>query len=263
MSRSRRLRTRGTSNPNGLEAPLTISGLKAWFDSRTNAYMTISTGISSWVSRAGSLGSIAWTQGTGGNQPAYATAVASLNGQNAVQFDGTNHYFDINNTNAMKFLHDGTGASSFVVYRMDSTGGATQALFSSGQAAAQTGVLFQGTTTQLQPRVYNGSGAVLNTWNLATAAHYARDASRWQMWAYIDGTVHSRVSGSSLTNADTVGQDPNTGNPTNALRLGGLPSGASLFKGYVAQKLYYDHVLTAGETTQLATWAASIYGVSV
>lgn len=246
-----------------LEAPLTIPGLKAWFDARTTSHMTIATGISAWVSRAGSLGSIAWTQGTGGNQPAYATAVASLGGKNAVQFDGSDDYFDTNNQNAWKFLHDGTGASRFTVLRLDSTGGATQRYGQTNNASAsEHGVFVQYEASAVALRVGNGSGTWLNLWSLGTAAHYARDVSRWQMWGYVDGAQHSRVSGSSLTNADDAAQDPSTNNPSRAFRLGASPVAASPLKGYVAQEIYYDHILTAGETSLLAAWAASVYGVA-
>lgn len=247
----------------GPEAPLLIPGLKAWFDLRTDAYITISTGISAWVSRAGSLGSIAWTQGTAGNQPARATAVATLGSKNAAQFDGTDDGFDINNANAMKFMNDGTGASRFTVLRIDSTGGALQYFEQNASSNAQVGLGALFNTTNVTLAVYNASGSSLNVWSNNTAAHYARDTSRWWMWGYVDGTQHSRVSGSSLTNSDTGGQDPNTGNPTRALRMGASTALDSLpLKGVVAQDLYYDHILTAGETAQLANYFAPIYGVA-
>jgi hypothetical protein len=262
VSRSRsRGRARGVI-ASGLEAPQQIAGLKAWFDARTTSHVTIATGVSSWVSRAGSLGSIAYTQATGGNQPAYATAVASLNGKNAIQFDGTDDFLDTNNQNAWTFLHDGTGATRFKVLRLDSTV-ATQRYCQSSNAVTEVGVLVQYEAAQVTLRVSNGSGTFLNTWNNNTAAHYAKDVSRWQMWGYVDGTQHSRVSGSSLTNADTVGQDPSASNPGRALRLGATPAAASPLKGYVACEIYYDHVLSAAELSVLTAWANREYGVTV
>lgn len=228
--------------------------------------MTIPSGITEWRSRSGSLGtSLAWTQGGASNlQPVYATAVASLNGKNAVQFDGTDDYFDTNNANAWKFLHDGTGASRFFIWRIDSTGGATMRYGQSqDSSASEIGISESNGAAAVTMRVANGSGTFVNNYTTAPSGHYARDVSRWQMWGYATGTQHSRVSGSLLTNADTGGQSPSSSNPTRTYRLGASASGALPFKGYIAQDIYYDHVLTAGELTSLVNFFAPIYGVSV
>lgn len=246
------------------ETPTTIPGLKAWFDSRTDDYFTFSTGaqISAWTSRAGSIGSVAWIQATSSAQPTRALSVATLGSKNAVLFDGTDDYLDTNNANAWKFLHDGTGASRFLVIRADSTGGTTQRFGQTANTSSDSGVLWQFNTTSMSLQVHKGDGTTVNTWSLSTGAHWARDVSRWQLWGYVSGMQHSRVSGSSVTNADTA-SPPSSANPTRTLRMGATATPINWIKGYVAQDLFYDHVLTAGETTQLATWANQQYGVSV
>ena len=247
------------------EVPEQIPGLMAWLDSRTTAQMTFGTGnaIASWASRGGSLGtSIAWAQATPANQPAYVAAEPLFGGRPAVLFDGTNDWLDANDINAGTRLHNGLGASVFRVLRGDSTGPSAQRVFGSSSTGSQIGVLHQlSSPTQLTLQIANGSGTLVNSWTVGNAAHYARDVSRWQMWGHITGMAHSRVSGSSLTNADTGGA-PSSAPATFPLRIGASPTGTLPFKGWLCQELYYDHVLTAGETSQLAAWAAAEYGVA-
>jgi len=252
----------GVVPPPVLEAPELVPGLMAWFDSRSSSHFTLATGVSEWRSRGGALGtSLAWVQATPANQPAYLASVAAMGNRPAVQFDGVDDWLDANSPTAGTRLHNGLGASTFRIARLDSTGGATQRLLNSAANATGIGVLHQSSLTLFTLQVLNGTGTAVNSWNLSTLAHYARDVSRWQMWGYATGTMHSRVSGSSLTNADTGGP-PSTSNSTAALRVGASNAATFPMKGWVCQEIHYDHVLTAGETTQLANWAAAEYGVA-
>jgi len=246
--------------PPALEAPELVPGLMAWYDSRTPAWITGTTTVSGWVSRAGLLGAIPWSQGSATNQPTYALAVPELGGKNALLLDGVNDWLVTSNQNAWTFLHNGTGASVFRVYRMDSTGGSVQAVLAGQNNPVHIGITNTFSTTNAILQVANGVSPLANSWSFAAAAHVARDVSRWQMWGYGAGLQHSRVSGSSLSNPDAVA--PSAAPPSHVLRLGSSPTGTSPFKGHIAQEIYYDHVLAAGETSQLAAWAAAEYGVA-
>lgn len=244
------------------EAPLRVTGLKAWYDARSAAYMTLNgSAVSAWLSRAGSLGSVSFTQGTAANQPTYEASKATFNNKGVVTFDGSNDFLTSNNTNAWKFLHDGTGASTFVVRRIDSTGGATQQLLLSASTASEVGVSWFYSTDQITPRVANGSGTFLNN-NNTGAPYGARDVTAWQSMSYIDGTFSNARSGGTTSGADAVGQDPSTANPTRALILGSAAAAANPLKGSIAQLLLFDHVLTAGERSALAAWANGEFGVA-
>jgi hypothetical protein len=259
VSRRNRARSRYGSRAT-VEAPQQVAGLKAWWDARTNAYMTIATGVSAWLSRAGSMGSVALSQATGGNQPAYATAVASLNGKNAVQFDGTDDFLQAATESDWIFTHDNTGATIFTVERVDSTGGADQFFISTQELLATTvGTCQRMRLASLEAVVANGSGTLQNNWVNNTAGHFARDVSRWRAWSYGGGALTSAISGSTVTNNDTGGQTPSTSAPLRALRLS---RSTSPLKGYIAQVIIYNRVLSAGERAQLAAWAAAIYGVT-
>lgn len=249
--------------PEALEVPETIPGLKAWFDSRNPAHFALGAGgeVSAWLSRAGSLAGITWLQGTASNQPIRVASDPQFNNLPAVLLDGVNDSIATNDQAAWTFMHDGTGHSVFRVFRVDSTGPSAQRPLNNATNAVQIGFLQQFSTTIFSFQIVNGSGTSVALWNVNTPQHYARDVSRWQMLGHVTGTSHSRVSGSSLTFAD-VGGPPSGAASTYPLRMGASPTVTQPFKGQIVQELYYDHVLTAGETTQLANWAASIYGVA-
>lgn len=253
----------GAVTPPAVEVPETIPGLMAWFDSRSTEWFALGAGgeVSAWMSRAGSLSGIAWLQGTASNQPIRVASEPTMNGLPAVRLDGINDWLDANSPTAGQRLHTGLGASSFRIFRIDSTGGLNQRLLSSMNAASEIGVFHLHQTGATITQIANGSGVLVSNWTINAVSHTARDVSRWQMWAHSTGLAHSRVSGSNLTFAD-AGGPPSLAAPTRTLRLGASPGGVSPVKGLLAQELYYDHVPTAGETTQLANYFAPIYGIA-
>jgi hypothetical protein len=249
--------------PPVVEPPALLTGLKAWFDSRDTAYFALGGGgeVSAWLSRGGSLGAIAWSQGTAANQPIRVPSEPLMNNMPAVLFDGVNDSIITNNQNAWTFLHDGTGHSVFRVYRMDSTGAASQTISATAGSTSTVGARMQsGGVGSFSYPIYNGTAAVNLT---AFGAHSARDVARWHMLGHVTGTAYSRTSISSLSGADVGGQLPSVANPTSPYRLGAVvPAGTLPFKGLVVQDIYYDHVLSAGELATLTAWAAPLYGVA-
>jgi hypothetical protein len=239
-----------------LEVPETIPGLKAWYDSRDASHFALGAGgeVSAWLSRAGSLGAI-WTQGSAANQPIRVPSSSFFGGLPAVRLDGVNDSLVTSNKDAWTFLHNGSGQSTFRVYRLDSTGIVNQMALSSEAAATHFGITDFSASGSLTIRFSNGS--VRETWTLNNVAHSSRDVTRWHMIGLDAANLYSRASGSSLSDPNV--QAPGAGVPSVALRLGN--GTANAFKGLWAQDIYYDHVLTAGETAQLATWAADTYGV--
>lgn len=254
----------GTALDDASEAPLLIADLAAWYDSRTDAYFTLSgSNVTAWASRAGSMGATPISQGTALSQPTRATAVASLGGKNAVLFDGTSDFMSAATAADWTFLHNNSGATVFSVERFDSTGPANQVVLQTFPlGAATSGVYHNMRTTTLEVTIGNGSGTYQNNWGIVTAAHFAKDVSRWRSWSYGSNAQTSRVSGSTLTSADVGGQVPSVVAPVNGLRLGRGSSATSSLKGHLAQLIVFKRVLSAAEITSLGTWAASVYGVA-
>lgn len=244
--------------PPGPEAPELVPGLKAWFDSRDPAYFTFGFGteVAAWASRAGSIAGVSWVQAASASRPLRNPSVPELGGRPAVQFDGVDDSILTNNQNAWAFLHNGSGYSRFMVWRIDSTGAIQR--FGQTSTSNAVGAQFLSQATSVTATIASG-GATANGWTINAAPHYARNVSRWQMFGYATGTQHARVSNSSLTNADTGA--PSVANPAEPYRIGTLASGIQPLKGWIAQDVYYDHVLSEAETAQLADWARAQYGV--
>jgi hypothetical protein len=247
-----------------LEAPELIPDLAAWYDSRTDAYFALSgSSITAWMSRAGSMGGMPLSQGVAANQPLRVLGVAEMNNQQSVLLDGVDDFMSAANPADWPFLHDNTGATIVTVERVDSTGIASQHVYGTlSGPAAQRGLYGALGTTSIILRLGNGSGAYQNAWTNANAAHYARDVSRWRAWAYGGGSQKHAVSGSTLTNADAVGQTPSASAPEYALRVGRAGAASSSLKGHVPQILVYKRVLTAPEIASLGAFFAPIYGIA-
>jgi hypothetical protein len=75
-----------TLRPGGVFTPRSIGDLAMWLDAADASTITVGTGVSQW--RDKSAASNLWTQGVGNNQP--ATGTQSINGRNALVFDGAN-----------------------------------------------------------------------------------------------------------------------------------------------------------------------------
>jgi hypothetical protein len=244
------------------DAPLNIPGLKAWFDARSDEYFTFSTGaqISAWVSRAGSLGNIAWGQSTSANQAVRAQGVSVLNGTNTVQFDGVNDFMESTSQDAWKSLHDGTGSEVFFILSVDTTGQTIQNLLIDALGSIDVGIMLRvrDSTGANGQRICNGSGT-----NYTNAFNFTGSAdTEWRSVAYTEGTITVSYTGTSLTHADTVGQPPSSASPTRTVTLGWTPGGGQVFKGHLAQLLFFDHVLTTAERASLAAWANREFGVA-
>lgn len=261
MRARNRRRTRGARS-SIIETPQQISGLAAWFDSRSTFWMAFGTGISAWTSRATGVDAIAdvvLTQVTGFAQPTYEASASPLGNKPAVRFDGSNDAMSqgVGRASDWTFLHNGTGGSIFFVEYVDSTGAANQTpLATCTGTNAVHGVFENMRTADLTLRVSNGSGtSFTNNWVNATAAHWAKDTFRWRSWSYTTGTQSSHVSGSSVSNADIAA--PSATAPSSGLAVGGI--GGVFFKGYIAQILIYRRVLDATDRARLGAWASSNY----
>lgn len=242
----------------------TLSSLQAWWDPTIDDYFTFSTGaqVSAWLSRAGALGAISWGQATSANQATRALAVANMGNKNTVRFDGTNDFFTISNQNAVKFLHDGTGATVIWVRRIDSTGPATQQILLSAALNTEIGVGLSYTTTPATSlRWRNGSGTLLAA--LDPAGSGVRDASAWEAVSYADELITHARSGSVTTAADTVGQEPSASNPTRALILGSTAvATTNPLKGDLGDVLMFSEVLSETVRNNVVALLAQKYGVA-
>jgi hypothetical protein len=100
-----------TEKNNSGSSPADISGLQLWLES--NSGITIDTGVSNWASR---VGSTAYAQATGGNQPAYNAT--ELNSKGILTFTGAStHNLGISSP---VLLNNASGLTLFVCVRLSS-----------------------------------------------------------------------------------------------------------------------------------------------
>jgi hypothetical protein len=171
----------GSSGPPPVvEVPETLAGLVAWFDSRDPSYFALGGAgeMSAWMSRAGAVAGLAWLQGVASNQAKRVASEPRFNGMPAVLFDGVNDFIDISDANAMKFLHDGSGATRFEILFIDATGGANQQGEQSATNNVQVGVNVLFGSASLTSSIMNGSGTNLNVW--PNSSQHARDVAHEQ-----------------------------------------------------------------------------------
>jgi hypothetical protein len=252
------------------EVPLTIPGLGAWYDSRTNDYFALrevsptEKYITTWLSRAGSMGAVPLTQGIASNQPLRVLGAAVMNNQQSVLLDGVDDFMSAAVAADWTFLHDGSGHTVVTVERVDSTDDSNSTLMGTTSGNNLNSGIYQNfATANMTLRISNSSGAgFVSNWAVAAPTHYARDVSRWRAEAHVTGTRTSAVSGSLLTNPDTVGQPPSAVNPEYPLRLGRSANAVTSYKGHIPQILVYKRGLTAPEMASLGAFFAPIYGVA-
>lgn len=262
---SRRARARGGRGHDGarsggiaIEPPLAIPDLAAWFDPRVFSSFTLVTGaVSSWSSRAGSLGAIPFSQGTPAYRPIYIASTPELNNLPSVQFGA--HILSSSAPNSWRFTYDGSGFTRFDVLRVDSTGGATQRPWGSADAANEVGSHTNLLVGALNFRVFNGTGTTVHAANPG-AAFAPRDLTYWLAASFGNHSSSHYVAGQPpFTASDS--QAPSSANPTRGFTMGG-GNGPVALKALFGQSLWYSRVLSPAEVGTLGQWAASLYGIA-
>jgi hypothetical protein len=208
------------------------------------------------MSRDGSMGAAPLSQGIGLNQPTRELA-ALPGGRNAVKCDGIDDFLQAAIPAEWTFTHNNTGATIFLVERIDGTGVADQLVCHTASSVSNRGFRQLMRLASFSPQIFNGGGTAQNTWLVANAAHFARNVTRWRAWSYGNSEQTSTISGSTVANADTAGQVAGTGVPTTGLKISN--GGSSAFKGLLGEVLIYKRVLSAAEKTALGAWAAAEY----
>ena len=96
--------------------PKSISGLAAWYDASDTASITLNgNAVSQWSDKSDAGRHL--TQGTANNQPAYT---ATVNGRNAITFDGDNDVLFRSSTISPTLLSSTDGATALYVFRPNS-----------------------------------------------------------------------------------------------------------------------------------------------
>lgn len=155
-----------------------VAGYHLWLDAAHDASFTYSSGnsVSQWMDRSGN--SLAFTNATTTKQP---LRINRLNGRKTLYFEGsggsTSDWLQSTATaSTWNYLHNGTGATIFIVFKTtDATGTDNYLLSTDGVYGPGFGISVNETTTphKLDARNYGSAGFLQNTnRNLSTSTGF-------------------------------------------------------------------------------------------
>lgn len=218
--------------------PASLTNLWAWYDaSDTSTITQVGGSVSQWNDKSGN--SYNMTQGTGANQPQTGS---TLNGLNAISFDGSNDTMANVSAGAIN-----NGSNTFLIV--------TKASSTSGNQMITYGD--NGGVFRLQERsvtdvwASHGGGAALGSATRDTNAHIwvtRRNGTTLEVWK--DGTlIGTNTSASSFISAN--------------LRISGYTSGGSeAFNGLIAEYATWSTNHTNSDINLIANAEATKWGTT-
>lgn len=223
-------------------SPTDIANLALWLDAADSATITqVAGSVSQWNDKSGKGYNA--TQGTGTSQP--VTGLRSINGKNAIKFDGTDDFVNINT--GLRSMLTGTNQTAFSVCATDSTAG-VQAHFvlnNGGSPALKHSFENTGFSASTQ-----GAGGLLLTVSRDTNPHIVGNLLNIpNRTTFYDG----------LTATDTNGVSPTY---NNAVLMGRESSGANPFNGITGEHIVYAAALTTTQINQVGNYLAAKWGIT-
>lgn len=228
------------SQPISTFSPLSISGLKAWWDASDSSTITIATGVSQWNDKSGNSRNA--TQGTGGAQPTVQTA--AQNGKNGIRFDGTDDVLNFTTETLPSF-------TTFLVHNTIS--GKNTGVFSwrvAGQAGFELYNVSYASTFTSNCIIYNGSAEITPT-QKDTAGEAYPTATRLYSWN--SNYVYRKNGSVTGTTTGTFSM----GNKANGLIGRAYTGGGAYYNADIFEVLVYDSVLTDAQKEQVENYLNS------
>lgn len=223
-------------------SPDAIAGLTGWF--RADLVSGISDGgaVTTWADQSGGARDL--TQGTAANKPTYKHSVA--NGRPAISFDGIDDFMD---TTALMSAFIGASAGTiFVVYFVPSDASGTQYLLSDTAA-----------TPNVQAYVDSTPNFVaLNNDGASDTAAKSTTLGAWHvgLWMH-DATNINAGNDDADTAALASTASGATSSLANPLRVG--RSGSTYLKGYIAEIVVYNAILSEENRRRVEKYLATKY----
>jgi hypothetical protein len=250
--------------------PSPVSGATLWLDAADASTFTYSSGtvVSKWKDK--SSNAYEFVNTTVANQPNRDT---TQNGYSTVRFDGSNDhlYNDGQNKSDFKYLHNGSGATLFVVSKHNSTASAERVVLGTMQNRdANVGFYLDYFYPLLKMFTATGAGGlnkfveneptfVNNTWEVRTTRFDQNNAtSSLKQLAYVNlGAAASPTVGASWTGASTA-------DSTGYLSIGAANSGAGIvypFLGEIAEIIAFNSVLNDTNKTSIIDYLMAKWGI--
>lgn len=200
----------------------------------------------------------AFAQATSASQAVVPAAHSALGSRLAANFAAAPYYVSNSPASSWRAVHNGSGWTSFAVLDRTSVAGSQfhwstfgPGAETGGGASIQGGILYRqvyNSTTQVC--VAGGAGE-------ATGATYVSDT--FNSSDTPDLTVYRKSA--SVATANLTGA-VDTGDSAGTMTIGANRSGSNLLNAYLAEELFFNRSLTAGEYTIVRAYFTARYGVT-
>jgi hypothetical protein len=212
-----------------------------WLDANDYSTLTygVSGNVSQWNDKSGNARHL--TQGTESMHP--KTGVTTLNGLNALDFDGSNDFMSVANA----AWHNNGDIHIFSVARCD---GSTDIVVANNDGAGGYFCRAQGTTQYRSSMIADGGSATAGTFTAATPHIFESKYATPVTGARIDGGTEVTFSGSGYTST------------VNSLTIGAGDNGTTnSFNGEVAEVLVVAGVMSTGNRQKVEGYLAHKWGL--
>lgn len=231
--------------PTSSFSPADISNLAAWFKADDAASITSSGGaVSQWNDK--SAGANHATQGTSTFRP--ITGTRTINGKNALDFDGLEDHFILPSG---LYNISNSANTTFIVYQTDATGDAFQRplIGTNGTGRWAVGSISSTTIAMINSGTGTTGGASLSlAWD-TTARLVIGTRSGTSQSVYRDGGTPS-----TNTNATDL--------VMTSLTIGNTNTSGNRFNGLIAEIIVYSKLLTASEINQVGNYLQAEWGLT-
>ncbi len=244
--------------------PPPVSGYKLWLDASDTSTITSSGGaVSSWLDK--SVNAYTFTQATSTNQP--TTGTRTINGKNALDFDGTNDKLQSSAAaSTWNFLHDATNATVFMVISPDAS--QDQPLLTTSDNTTQVGIWYylRTTSTSFGMAILNGTS------NAFVALEYGSSysANTPMVAAFItdadNGTNSNRIklyknSGAEEGTFQEGTQTYTSANAAASLIIGAWPT-SNAYNGLIGEIVIYQGILSDSNRNSVSDWLKTKWGIA-
>ena len=249
---------------------LPVAGATLWLDASDASTFTYSSGtvVSQWTDKTANA--YQFVNSTVANQP---NRNGTQNSKSTVSFDGSNDHLYNNgqSKSTFKYLHNGSGATLFVVAKHNSTASAERMVFATmTNQSGDVGIYMDYYKPTNQVFTATGAGGVNkfvdtppaftnNTWEVRTVRYDQNNGTTAQKQpAYVNLGAASTVNvGGSWTGASTA---DSTGYLSIGIGNGG--SGTSYpFLGEIAEIIAYNTVLNDTDKTTMINYLMTKWGI--
>jgi hypothetical protein len=242
----------GILSATGIDFPALIPNLVARYDASDLSSISVSgSDVTQWNDVSGNARHA--TQGTSANRPKSGTR--TINGINAIDFDGTNDYL-FNNGVAASFSGADKPFTVFIMQARDVTGNLVP--WSLGNTTTGTPYFWQrGDTLQLRDSSSNITVLTTTGISAATPLFATFRSSGLNFTGYLNktlvntGTAYDR--GTITLNRGTIGAFSSIG--------GVVGTFGEFFNGLIGELIYYDRELTDLEVTQVHDYLSVKWGI--